>query len=187
MAPFVAPALAMLWPLLLVRSASSWKQNSAGYLLLLTGALWVVLSVLPVSAGFFVGADLQGARYLYLGSSVWSIAIAAALFSSASPAWRLPLRLVLAIILVGSALALRMQLEPWQEAGRVRDRILAEYESFGPPCVPTHVTGLPDHVAGAYVFRNGFLQATGSAATRSPEAQKRCAIAWTQSGFVVPD
>ena len=182
--PLLAPVIATAWPLLLVRSAVSWPARHTGFLLLSTGALWVLLSALPVSTLFFVGPDLQGARYLYLGTAMWSIALMGSIFTAHTDRWRTALRVATIVVLAGSVLALRAHLEPWREAGRRRDSVLSEWAKLDSPCVPSTIANLPDQVAGAYVFRNGFPEATRIGGTDTPDKETPCAIEWTPSGFI---
>ena len=126
---------------------------------------WVLLCVAPVYSMFFISADLQGSRYLYLPACGWSLLVATILLETPG-ARRARLGMVFAAALaVVWAAGVRLHLADWQDASRVRDRVLAgaARRLHRTDCAAVHFIGLPDSVGGAYVFRNGFLEALRAA------------------------
>jgi len=156
-------------------------------------AAWVLLAVAPVYSMFFVSADLQGSRYLYLSACGWAILLSVLLLDSsrAAPA-RLGLLMTAALALVWAG-GTRLHLADWEGASRLRDRVLASADSQlrRTDCGVVHFTGIPDSVGGAYVFRNGFLEAIGAAATAgagatgSPDKPllPACTVEWHDDAF----
>lgn len=180
-APGIAAALAIAWPVLLVRAARTWHADARAFSVLGLACLWVLVSVLPVFTMLFIGDDLQGSRYLYLGSSVWSIALAVLIAGRASgPSGPAAIAAVCGLV-VSSFLVLAHQ-QPWRAARDARDAVLAATGTVPETCDPAMVRGLPDNVAGAYVFRNGFSEA---AAARGLRGTSPCAVEWNGTSFVV--
>lgn len=147
--------------------------------------VWTLVSVAPLSTAFFVGADLQGSRYLYLAASAWSIALPLIIpsFTRSKEIYVTGTALACAI----SAVMVRVHLQPWQDACALRDRVMAAYEVQSARCEPFDVTGLPDTNEGAYVFRNGFREAVGLLADRpgraSDPARPPCSLEWAGDRF----
>jgi hypothetical protein len=170
---WVVFVFALSWPALLLWSAARWpshRQNAA-HLLALAG--WIVMSIAPVATLLFISADLQGARYLYLGSVAWSMLIAV-LVRTFPDAQRI---LIVTPIVVIFALAVRSHQSSWSAAARERDRVLTAYRQGGLTCRPDEARRLPDHVGGAYVFRNGFAEAI-AAMKPSIENSEPCTLDW---------
>jgi hypothetical protein len=142
---------------------------------------WVLIPIAPAFPFFFVADDLQGARYLYLPYVGWAALLA----------WCVPARGAIAraaaTFMVAGAIALSAygtvrHLHPWVEAGEMRERVLAAAAQSGMrQCASVTLTALPDHVRGAYVFRNGapeaFARELGMVATVA-EANGACAFRW---------
>lgn len=171
--PFV---FAACWPALFIWSAVRWPnaRNDAGRILAL--AAWILISILPLATMLFISDDLQGSRYLYLGSVAWSIMLAGLVRSI-----RQPLRFwVLVPIVAVFVIATRAHQSPWTAAALERDRVLAAYRLSELTCVPETVRRLPDHVQGAYVFRNGFVEAIGPVRPST----RPCVLEWDGHGFV---
>jgi hypothetical protein len=117
---------------------------------------WIVVSALPVGAMFFVDANLEGSRYLYLGLVGFALGLTTVM--AALPRY-LSAGLMVAALLSWS-LGVRQHLGVWREAAELRDETLASARS----ALLTHagrpiVQNVPDSVRGAYVFRNGFREA----------------------------
>ena len=126
----------------------------------------------------FIAADLQGSRYLYAGTAAWSL-LMLVLFSQL----RWPVRLgIIAPLLMLFAVTVRFHQAPWLAAARERDRILAGYEQSDLRCLPTQVNGLTDHIGGAFVFRNGFLDAIAGLRL-SHAGIPTCSITWDGTRF----
>jgi hypothetical protein len=77
-----------------------------------------------------------------------------------------------------------MHLQPWQQAGQLRDRVLhaAAANERLRSCSDVAIADAPDNVRGAYVFRNGLAEAfssrLGITVVGSP-SNARCAFRWT--------
>jgi hypothetical protein len=126
----------------------------------------------------FIADDLQGARYLYLGSVAWSILLAGLLRSLREPQRGWILIPVIAVFVI----ATRTHQSPWVAAALERDRVLEAYRQSDVACTPETVRGLPDHIQGAYVFRNGFLEAV-AALTPSGGPAAPCELDWDGNRF----
>ena len=192
-----APAIgvAMTWLVLasLVAAVTFDRGTVAKAGTVVRSAAWVLLAVAPVYSMFFVSADLQGSRYLYLPACGWAILLSALLLDSsrAAPA-RLGLLMTAALALMWAG-GTRLHLADWEGASRLRDRVLASADSQlrRTDCGMVHFTGIPDSVGGAYVFRNGFLEAieaaatAGAGATGSPDKPlaPACAVEWRDDAF----
>jgi hypothetical protein len=121
----------------------------------------------------FVADDLEGSRYLYLGSVAWSMMIAILVRSFPTVARAT----VIAPLLILFLIATYAQQSPWLEAARERDRVLAAFRRDALACQPMVVRGLPDAIRGAYVFRNGFAEAATAKASASG-AEEACLLIW---------
>ena len=174
---WVPVLFAIAWPALFAGSTLRWwsVQREAKLALLL--CLWVLATVAPLATMLFVGNDLQGSRYLYAASIGWSILVVL-LFRVFPKQW---VHTAIALVLLINISAVRYHQESWIEAAVERDRVLGAYQTL--PCRPTEVQGLPDHVRGAYVFRNGFKEATTSVASMPPDAE--CVVRW-ENGTLRP-
>jgi hypothetical protein len=64
-------------------------------------------------------------------------------------------------LVVINAAAVARHVQPWVEAGRLRDRVLtaAAGTSAMADCGEVTLEGLPDSIRGAYIFRNGAPEA----------------------------
>ncbi len=189
--PLVGIGLALLWPAILIRSARAWREEPKTFHLVALGVLWVLCSVFPLFTMLYVGPDLQGSRYLYLGSTVWSIAVVSMVMRHCAGAGdRSGPAILIGLVAVFAAVVLAHQ-RPWMEASETRERVLSGLTSLPGDCVPTDVRGLPDHVAGAYVFRNGFPEALAQTGRPkdSPAPQDSpalpCVVQWDGSQFAV--
>jgi hypothetical protein len=152
--------------------------------------LWVVASAAPVWSMFFVSDSLQGSRYLYLPACGWSIFLATLLME-----WPGKTRwagiVVTAVVAVTWSVGVRAHLRDWQEAAGLRDRVLADAVTHlqATDCSTLAFTNLPDSAGGAYVFRNGFIDALDDRGaframpTLGPVDQPRCSLRWDGSAF----
>jgi hypothetical protein len=165
------------------------RPDARQTLTLMTASAWIVVPILPVLPFFFVGPDLQGARYVYLPAVGWS----AFIVTIARPE-RLPIRVrpgiaaALAAVAVTTAAATRLQLAPWILAAQLRDRVeaAARRDARFRACDPAYLQGMPDNVSGAYVFRNGvdlaFMRTVGVRALIG-DGPPRCTFRWTGTAF----
>jgi hypothetical protein len=141
------------WPL-------RWRHDPAAARLAVLAAAGVLVSVGPAITLFGILPDLQGSRYVYLASAWWSIAVAAALLEGWTTAGQRAAAGAVTLVLVSAAaVATTAHLEPWIEARNVRDRVLREVTALPSTCIQASAPAAPDHVDGAYVFRNGLNQA----------------------------
>ncbi|MFA5897556.1 MAG: hypothetical protein WC829_00445 [Hyphomicrobium sp.] len=175
--PWLVLAFALWWPAVLVGSAISWWTNARNARLVLALGLWVVVTVAPLGTMLFVSDDLQGSRYLYAGAAAWAVITVAVV------RW-LPNRLSIVltgVLVVGFLIVVRAHLSPWLAAAAERDRVLTLFRQANLDCTPTDVVGLPDHIRGAYVLRNGFVEA---ATTDSPAGSgEPCMIEFGNDAF----
>jgi hypothetical protein len=132
-------------------------------LAVLGGAAWVLASILPLLAFFYVGPQLEGSRYLYLAACGWAAILVTA---TADISVRLPranalLRTMLIALIAAGAWGARQHIRPWTHAAAVRDTVLraAAADPILHDCSPAYVEGLPDSVGGAYLFANGAREA----------------------------
>jgi hypothetical protein len=177
-------AMAIAWPALLAWKASAWQRDTRTLWLMLAGASWLMASVLPLLTSFYIGPDLQQSRYLYLGAAVWSIALVAIAIHRVPSArgWMVTIAVALVVIING-ALVIAQQ-GRWLEAAAVRDQVLHSFAEQPIDCDPRLAEGLPDHVGGAYVFRNGFAEAIARSQA-APRAWQPCVARWDGARFVV--
>lgn len=173
--PFI---FAVCWPAVLVASSRSWWDSRRNAELLLALSAWILSSVAPVAAMLFVAEDLEGSRYLYLGSVAWSMMIVVLVRSFRTVARAT----LITSLLILSLIATQAHLSPWVEAARERDRVLDAFRRSELACRPKVVHGLPDTIRGAYVFRNGFVEATAHAA-RTSTTERACVLVWDGEQF----
>jgi hypothetical protein len=179
--------------LLLFVAFLRWADASVGgWSLAVRQGLWVLVAVAPTYGLFFVAPDLQGSRYAYLPAAGGAMLLANVLSTAAGRGRRSRplLWAAAAAILLMSLVALRLHLQPWQEAASLRDRALAAavQAARAQDCASLAFGGLPDAWAGAYVFRNGFdaamRQSAPSVAARLlPFEQASCRFLWDARGF----
>ena len=175
---------ALLWPALLVLSARAWRSDRASLGRALRMGLWFMLSVAPVYDYLYISPELGGSRYLYLaaaGGAILFVELITAACRSLSPTL---LRAGLAAGVLVACGAVRVHLSPWQDAARTRDRTLAaahlSLDELG--CGTPSFVSLPDHVQGAYVFRNGFAEALRREG-RLPSGTAPCRLVWDGERF----
>jgi hypothetical protein len=171
-------ALALYWPALFLSSAARWHENERDGRTILALAAWIIVSVAPLATMLYVADDLQGARYLYIGTVAWSVIIVV-LLQRVQPALRL---VAIMPLLVVFAFATRAHQSTWAAAAVERDRVLDAYRNSRVECSPTEIRGLPDQIRGAYVFRNGAPEAIASV-TPSTVATPRCVLVWDGERF----
>jgi hypothetical protein len=148
---------------LLVTWVCRWRRAPHGASIALLAAAALIVTVLPAVTPFGVLGDLQGSRYVYLGSAFWCIALGAALLDG----WTTGAARAASVCVTGLAIAAcvaanQLHFRPWREAARARQFVLTRLLSLPPTCVRVHVTGVPDNVSGAYVFRNGLGEAAAA-------------------------
>ncbi len=177
----------ILLPLVLATNAQVWPGARSGLWRSIRLSAWVVASVAPVYSLLFVARNLEGSRYVYLAAAGWSLLLAELVGTAlASYAWgrRAAIAATTAWMVAGVA-ATRAHLGPWQEAARVRDRVLRSAESAlrGASCEAAIFQDVPDNVEGAYVFRNGLSEALGLLPAGATEGNRRCLLVWNGRRF----
>lgn len=182
MMPLAAVVVPIALIVLLAAWTRRWSREPEGARLALFAAGTVVLALAPAITTFGVGGDLQGSRYLYLPMGVWAIALASALLDGpSSKAWWSTRVAVAVLTVLFAVVAVTAHFEPWREARRVRDGVLLKLSLLPSSCVRVHARGIPDHVAGAYVFRNGLTEGAATIGrdyefVRESQAEKECQI-----------
>jgi hypothetical protein len=148
--------------------------------------LWVVISIAPLLTFFFIGGDLQAARYLYLASIAWAaimVTVIATLETFGTWGRRVGRAVLLTFVLFG-VYGARLHQGPWTAAADLRDAVMqAARNSAMGQCRSVTISHAPDNVAGAFVFRNGLPEALhrelGITATMSDDPKTvRCAFIW---------
>jgi len=180
--PALPVLLALLWPVLAVRPALHPIPVRGSLVIIMAGCLWVLFSVLPLFTMLFVGPDLQGSRYLYLGSSLWSVAVVAMATPTVASAPGRPALAALLLMATISVTATRMHQRPWLQATTTVQHIISAARNIGSTCASAEAIDLPDNVDGAYIFRNGFGQAFAMSSPHTPGGE-HCRILWNGQGF----
>jgi protein O-mannosyl-transferase len=124
-----------------------------------------VLLLLPVLNLAALNFSAEGERLLYLPSVMLFLALAA-LLGRISPTRR-ALGIVTALLVLGSVAATQRALGPWRQASALVRTLVPELAAAARD-QPIVVVDLPDNVRGAYVLRNGVVEAV---TLERPEAQ----------------
>ena len=183
--PPLGPMVALSWPIVFVAAAWRWHRDPGIFKVAALSAAWMLVSTLPLLAMFFVSDDLQGSRYLYLGAAMWAIATVRMLGGAIGNATPVFNAVMICVLASAVALVLAHQ-RPWVHAAQVRDRVLAALPAVPPECIVLPAA-LPDHEAGAYVFRNGFREAAALVHRTTPAGSTSCSAIWRGSGFEVKE
>jgi hypothetical protein len=189
----VATILCLLVAFFLERTGST-----NGTRIAVSAALWVLLPVVPVFPILFVAPDLQQSRYLYQSGVGWAALIVviasgrerrdpshgAGLAGMASLAGTLGVIVMLVLDSYGTV----AHLQPWREAARRRDQVeTSARASMMETCSPALLFNLPDSVRGAYLFRNGGVEAFARDlrlhAAIGETANGRCSFRWDDSAL----
>jgi hypothetical protein len=146
-------------------------------------ALWMLISTLPVITIMSVGPDLQGSRFMYLPGIGWASLLAwLASSSRARLTQSIATLLIIGVYLVG----LRVHFVPWQKAAALRDRVerVAASDSRITSCHKVSIAKVPDNIEGAYVLRNGVVEAFARdiGIEVSPDAPPECSFLWNDDG-----
>lgn len=143
---------------------------------------WVLLGTLPTLPFFFVAADLQGSRYLYLPAVGYAILLSIMAAADGTLSRRCGVATLVVVILSG-LLGTRLHQEFWRDAATTRDLVLesARHDRRLQTCRTVAIGRLPDVVEGAYVFRNGADLAFGRVGlTLSANPPDGCRFDWDQ-------
>jgi hypothetical protein len=179
LAPFFVASVACLI-VCLVWSAHHWHRRHADFIVVVALCGWILASIAPLSRMFFVDANLEGARYLYLASAAWAIVLSVVMVPVTEGRIPHAAMAMVAIVMLPSAFLVRAHLAPWHAAAALRDDVIESYRAVRGSCATVAVEGLPGSVAGAYVFRNGFEEAVGESPA-PPDAA--CVFEWRDDGF----
>ena len=132
----------------------------------LVAVFTVLASTIPLYRYFYVGAELEAARYLYFGSIGWSVFVAA----SVESVWRTRRAFAIAgtALLCVSVTFLALNLRPWKTAATLvramemsakdgRDPAASAREWAAQTGAPVQFeAGVPREIQGVNVFLNGY-------------------------------
>jgi hypothetical protein len=182
----IVSAVAVVLVLTVAASKSGWRDRTPARVL--AGALFVLGSVAPVLAYFYVDPDLLGSRYVYLAVAGWAL-----LLSSGAAAFGPRQTPAIGFLLCVMALwvpATRSHIALWQRAADLRGQILAAAVAAADrSCAGWVVTGVPPTLDGVPLFVNGFPEAArptlGEPVHLAPATPVggQCRLAWTGTGF----
>ena len=188
--PFFGIGFGLFFVVLTVAASWRWHGEKATRLPVTTLALWVLLSIAPVGAMFYVSPELKGSRYIYLADCGWSLLLAVLLLETASRRWRLIGRVCVSAMLVVFIVGVRNHVAEWQRAAQLRDAVVTSAVEVlrGRDCASIVVAELPESLGGAYVFGNGFQEALALASDRlvlpAPMPGARpCSLRWDGASF----
>jgi hypothetical protein len=185
--PLISVTRALLIAALLLIAFATWRRGDT----LRRAAVfsgWVLVAVLPVFSLFHVSATLEGSRYLYLPAAGFSLLLASLVRTGSARVpdrAATPLLVAVATVLVAPAIvSVPPEVDRWNEASHLRDQILVSYVRIMQPgsCGSIVTEGAADTLNGAYVLRNGFLQAladVGAEVDPAGPPTPRCRIIWT--------
>ena len=180
------PLIPFLWAVTCVAGMAiyAWRGNDVAAPATIARCLIaVIVAVLPVYSILFITPDLENARYLYLSTAFWVVA----LVGLAGPSGRLtsaPMLILMSAVVVG-VVGVQIHLASWREAARLRERVLSSAADVlgAAPCKTVSFGGAPDSVRGAYVFRNGLSEAIAMRTNAVPaDPIDGCAYVWDGSG-----
>jgi hypothetical protein len=151
-------------------------------------ALWMLVCTLPVITIFGVAPDLQGSRYMYLPGVGWAGLIACFASSENGNRARVAQRVATLVMIAVHVVGLRLHFVPWQKAAALRDHVerLAIADGRMTACQQVSIVNVPDNVEGAYVLRNGIVEAFARdvGIEVSPDAPRDCSFGWNdERGF----
>lgn len=144
---------------------SRWRRDDATFRAAAACAVWVLAGVLPAFSLFYVGPQLEGARYVYLPAAGFTILLALLVGLAASrvavPARPAAIGLMTAVLAVPFLPAIASDLRRWEAAAAVRQDVLAGVadQVVRAGCTTFAAEGDADSVLGAYVFRHGLKEA----------------------------
>ena len=177
--PLLALARATAFVGLVAAAFFRWRRNDATFRAAAACAGWVLAAVLPVFSLFYIGPQLEGARYLYLPAAGFTMLLALLMgmvLDRVVPRLRAgAVGLVTAALVVPVLPAIRSDISRWQAASVVRDHVLErvndQADRWG--CTTFTAEGEADSVSGAYVFRHGLAEAL---AREHADTEVRCRV-----------
>jgi hypothetical protein len=127
----------------------------------IASVLWIVVSFAPVIPILVIPANLQASRYLYLAAIGWTMTIIVTACRVRADRARVVAGGFVVALLMLNTIALTAHLTPWIDAAHTRDAVerAARSNPRMQACGTLAVSGLPDSVDGAYVFRNSVSEA----------------------------
>ena len=164
---------------LLAAAFFRWRRDDASFRMAAACAGWVLAAVLPVFSLFYVGPQLEGARYLYLPAAGFTMLLALVMgevLGRVVPRSRgVAVGVATAALVVAVLPAIRSDIGRWQAAAVVRDHVLErvsdQADRWG--CTTFTAEGDADSVSGAYVFRHGLAEAL---ARERADSEVRCRV-----------
>jgi hypothetical protein len=164
----------------------SWRRGHATFRAAAGCAGWVLAAVLPVFSLFYIGPQLEGARYLYLPAAGFAILLALLIGilgdrvpgSSRAAA----VSLLTAALAVPLLPAIRSDIGRWQAAAAIRQGVLERVADQADrwACTTFTAEGEADSVSGAYVFRHGLAEALDRP---RGDAEVRCRVVMRPGEF----
>jgi hypothetical protein len=175
----------------LLTAAPSLLHTSRTRLSTATAAvLWSCVAAAPAVGYLFIGAHLEGSRYLYLPMAGWALFLAiSATLAMPSQAHRWP-AVILGLAALGMVTAQsRTLLGDWETAAAMRDTLLqdAVRSVSASDCSTAQFSAIPARHRGAQLFTNGFDQAVAREILAAPGARsggRACHFRWTGIEFV---
>jgi len=157
----VISALVVVALLGLITCLSAATVDSHARRVAISTATWPLICTAPALTFFYVSADLQNSRYLYLATIGWAGLLLTAAIATRRRRLRVMLLGVIASIAAWWIIAVRGELGAWQQAAAVRDAVEQEVrvKVAQSNCRSVAVLNAPDSIDGAYVFRNGLTEA----------------------------
>lgn len=177
----VAGVAALTVVLLLFVATASRRQGRVELALL----GWIAIAVAPVFAWIGVSQYLEGSRYLYLAAPAWAMSV---VWMASAPRNEIARRagaVAVAIVVVMSVWATRVQLLAWTEAASLRDAVLTDLHASAivRSCGAIDLADAPDNVRGAFVFRNSLREALvmSGLPPMTPAAPPDCRLRWNDA------
>ena len=157
----VISALVVVALLGLITCLSAATVDSHARRVAISTATWPLICTAPALTFFYVSADLQNSRYLYLATIGWAGLLLTAAIATRRRRLRVMLLGLIASIAAWWIIAVRSELGAWQQAAAVRDAVGQEVrvKVAQSNCRSVAVLNAPDSIEGAYVFRNGLTEA----------------------------
>lgn len=182
---------------LVVHACLTWHRSDRALHRVVRCGLWVLISIAPVYSLFFIGPNLEGARYVYLAAGAWALILADLIAAAADRFGRRSLvvgRTVAVIVVAVYVVSVQWEVGAWRQAAELRDRVLADARLAirAAGCQRPAFTRVPDSFNGAYVFRNNFGEALdralgrprGHALVLEQRGEADCAFTWTGDRFI---
>jgi hypothetical protein len=153
----------------------------------LVPASWILIGVAPLLSYFFISDTLQGSRYLYLPLVGWSVLVAHLSDAGDRRFLRVCATLLVSVIVLYGVAGSGRHQAAWARAAATRDVILLEAQRAitARGCETAAFAAIPDSDEGAYLFRNGFIEAARAAGVYvATSAAADCTFTWRDGTFV---